>query len=138
MAVANDTQYDSNVGVIHLDVDPRPVAQDESVSVRTGKPTTIALVPDGDDDCGDDEQYAKILSQPQHGKLTQGDDGGWIYTANNGYIGTDTFIYATSAGELDSKPATVTINVLPPKRPPIANDANISGPSETPTSPRLE
>jgi dTDP-4-dehydrorhamnose 3,5-epimerase-like enzyme len=131
--VANDTQYDSNVGVIHLDVDPRPVAQDESVSVRTGKSVAIALVPDNDDDCGDDEQYAKILGQPQHGKLEQDCDGQWYYTANAGFIGTDTFTYALSTGELDSKPATITITVLPPKRPPVANDITISVPSEKPS-----
>jgi VCBS repeat-containing protein len=131
--VANDTQYDSNTAVIHLDVDPRPVAQDESVSVRTGKSVGIALVPDDDDDSGDDELYAKILSQPQHGKMEQDDDGQWFYTANAGFIGTDTFTYALSTGELDSKPATVTITVLPPKRPPVANDATISVPSERPS-----
>ncbi|MFK2889511.1 Ig-like domain-containing protein, partial [Dyella flagellata] len=111
--VANDTQYDSNKATIHLDVDPRPVAQDEGVSVRTGKSTPIYLVPDeharrcddnhddddngdGDHGDGDDDLFAKILSQPQHGKLTQGDDGQWIYTADAGFIGTDTFTYALS------------------------------------------
>jgi hypothetical protein len=90
-------------------------------------------VPDGDDDCSDEDQYAKILSQPQHGKLEQDRDGRWFYTADAGFIGTDTFTYALSTGELDSKPATVTIMVLPPKRPPVANDATISVPSERPS-----
>ena len=34
---------------------------------------------------------------------------------------------------MDSKPATVTIAVLPPKRPPVANDVTISVPSEKPS-----
>lgn len=92
------------------------------------------LVPDNDDgNCGDDGLYAKIATQPQHGKLEQDDDGRWIYVANAGFIGTDTFTYVLSDGELDSRPATVTVTVLPPKRPPVANNANVNVPSETPS-----
>ncbi|MFC5583393.1 Ig-like domain-containing protein [Rhodanobacter terrae] len=133
--VSNDTQYDSNMATIRIDVDPRPVAKDEGVSVRTGKCVAVPLVPndDGEDegDRGDDERYAKIVTQPQHGKLEQDDDGRWIYTADAGFIGTDTFTYVLSTGELDSRTAMVTVTVLPPKRPPVASDANVSVPSET-------
>ncbi|ULU23434.1 tandem-95 repeat protein [Dyella terrae] len=132
--VSNDTQYDSNMAAVYIDVDPRPVAKDEGVSVRTGKCVTVPLVPDNDDgNCGDDGLYAKIATQPQHGKLEQDDDGRWIYVANAGFIGTDTFTYVLSDGELDSRPATVTVTVLPPKRPPVANNANVNVPSETPS-----
>ncbi|RUL78149.1 hypothetical protein EKH80_04690 [Dyella choica] len=60
-------------------------------------------------------------------------DRRWPYTADAGFIGTDTFTYALSTGELDSKPATVTITALPPERLSVANDVTVRAPPEMPS-----
>ena len=62
-----------------------------------------------------------LIQDVTHGTLQLHTDGSFTYTANTGYLGTDTFIYMPSIGEVTGYSATVTITVLAHKNvAPIA------------------
>lgn len=54
---------------------------------------------------------AELLADVDHGTLVLDDDGGFTYTPDDGFSGTDTFTYAASDETSTSGPATVTIEV---------------------------
>ena len=56
---------------------------------------------------------AILMTEPKHGELTEFnfETGEYTYQPDEGYVGTDTFTYIASDGELFAEPITVTINV---------------------------
>ena len=52
---------------------------------------------------------AMVVDSPQHGQLVF--DGEFVYTPDEGFLGTDSFTYEAFDGEEHSNVATVTINV---------------------------
>ena len=56
---------------------------------------------------------AELIEDPLHGLLTLNADGSFSYTPDDGFSGTDSFLYKLSNGEDESNQATVTIEVLP-------------------------
>ena len=64
---------------------------------------------------------AILVSGPQHGSLSLGPDGSFVYSPATNYTGVDTFTYQASSGQLLSNVATVTLNVQ-------ADVANPGGP----------
>ena len=83
------------IHVVEL-VDDPPDCFDGFHSVR--QPALVVIQPDCFDD-EDEELTYEVVGQPQHGTLT-GDpaNGGWIYTPDPGFIGTDSFLYRVSDG----------------------------------------
>ena len=65
-------------------------------------------------------------TDPQHGSVTIGADGGFTYTPAAGFVGTDTFTYTLFDGEADGAPATVAIDVT--NAPPVADSAQLVHP----------
>ena len=95
-------------------VNDTPDCFDDFVDVR--QPHSVVIAPG----CFDDEEQAlsyAVSRAPEHGTLT-GDPagGGWTYTPDPGYTGTDSFLYRANDGTTDSAGATVHINVLPAHR----------------------
>jgi len=64
-----------------------------------------------DTDAEGDDLDVQLGSQPQHGELTLGTDGDFIYKPDTGFVGDDSFTYQTSDGTELSNTATVTIAV---------------------------
>jgi Ca2+-binding RTX toxin-like protein len=92
-----------------------PVANADSYAIlRNG---TLQLDGPGllanDTDIDGDALSASLVSGPLNGTLTLNADGSLTYTANKGYIGTDSFTYRASDGEGASSTATVRIAVQP-------------------------
>ena len=56
---------------------------------------------------------AQVVTQPGQGTLNLNGNGGFTYTPNTGFAGTDTFTYRLSDGTYQSPPATVTVTVTP-------------------------
>jgi hypothetical protein len=56
---------------------------------------------------------ATVVTPPAHGTLAMTADGGFTYTPNAGFEGSDTFTYRASDGTRDSNVATVVLNVTP-------------------------
>ncbi len=58
-----------------------------------------------------DPLTASLVSTTSHGSLTLNSDGSFSYTPNNGFIGTDSFIYRAYDGGEYSAPVSVTLQV---------------------------
>ena len=106
----------SNVATVTITVEQvnrPPVANDIAYEVEAGQPLEIDApgVLENDTDPDGDTLTAILDTNVAHGTLDLDPDGGFTYTPNDDFTGTDTFTYRASDGELQSEPATVTITV---------------------------
>ena len=108
----NDGTATSAPATVSIDVasvnDP-PVASPVSVTSQSGVPVSITL--SGSDVDGDPLTFT-IITPPAHGTL-DGAGTAYSYASAPGYVGTDGFTYAAHDGQLQSSPASVTIEVTP-------------------------
>jgi Domain of unknown function (DUF1929)/Bacterial Ig domain/Kelch motif len=100
-----------------------------STSATTARDTAIDITLSGTDAETCDLSFT-VEAEPAHGTLTppaaaacapgspNRDTATVTYTPAPGYTGSDSFVYLTNDGELDSAPATVTLTVEPPPPPP--------------------
>ena len=65
---------------------------------------------------------AVLVTQPQHGLLAPLEGGGFIYTPEAGYTGSDSFTYLVTDGLQSSDPTTVSLKVNASNRPPVAKE----------------
>ncbi|MGD9418724.1 MAG: Ig-like domain-containing protein [Verrucomicrobiota bacterium JB025] len=96
-------------------VNEAPVANDDSFATQTDTPVVIdapgLLSNDTDPEAA--TLTAVLDSQPQNGTLVLSPDGGFSYSPDAGYQGTDSFTYHVNDGAQNSAPATVTISIAP-------------------------
>jgi hypothetical protein len=91
-----------------------PLGNDDSYSAVQNTP--LAVGPRGV--LGNDIDYeglgieAVLMSSPSFGSLGLSSNGGFTYTPNTGFVGTDSFTYRPK-GALDGNTATVSITVSP-------------------------
>ena len=117
----------SNIATVHITItstnDP-PVANDDYYSVN--EDTTLNIAASGvlanDTDPENDALTAVLISDVSHGTLNLNSNGGFSYTPDSNYFGTDTFTYQAYDGLEYSNTATVTITINPINDPPVAND----------------
>jgi VCBS repeat-containing protein len=115
----------SATATVTIDVtDAAPTAGDDAWSVSHDHTLVVAppgvLADDGDADA--DALTVSLVAGPSDGSLSGGaigEDGGFTYTPDPSFVGTDTFTYEVSDGALTAT-ATVTIDVT--NAGPIAND----------------
>lgn len=60
-----------------------------------------------------------------------------VYTANDGFQGTDTFTFRATDGLDESAPASVSVSVTRNFRPPVADNLEVIGDEDAPTAIRL-
>ncbi|MEG4892458.1 DUF4347 domain-containing protein, partial [Microcoleus sp. F10-B4] len=102
-----------------ISVNNFPVAVDDPYSVLHDKVLSQfpgVLINDTDADL--DVLNAALVTGPTKGSIAFDNLGGFTYTPNPGFVGTDTFTYSVSDGAA-TVPATVNINVT--NSPPIVN-----------------
>lgn len=100
--------------VLGADNDP-PTAEDQAIDTVAGAAVPVGLT--GQDPDGDPISYT-VLSQPTDGTL-DGAGALWTYTPDEGFVGEDSFTFATQDAAATSAPATVTVTVAPaPNQPP--------------------
>ncbi len=102
-----------------LPTNDSPTAIDDVYSVTAGN-TLAENVSTNDLNPDNDVLVWSLISGPSNGVLVFNADGTFTYTPNNGFLGTDTFVYRVCEG-IVCDPATVTINVLI-SSPPVAED----------------
>jgi hypothetical protein len=122
---ANDGKADSNVATVMITIAPQndlPVANDQSVS--TLEDTAVAISLTATDPDGDALTYS-IVGLPANGSLS-GTAPNVIYTPNDDYYGSDSFMFRANDRLNDSNTATVAISVTPQNDPPVANDQSVS------------
>lgn len=71
-------------------------------------------------DLNGDKLITLPQSNPFHGTLNQDNDGGFIYTPDPGFQGSDSYTYTASDGAESSNPVTVTIDVHQTNQAPSA------------------
>ena len=94
-----------------------PIARDQLV--KTNEDTTTAIVLTGSDPEGEALRYT-IVDGPVHGRLNglEPVTGRVLYVPNRNYNGVDQFTFSVNDGQLDSKPATVSLQIAPVNDPP--------------------
>jgi VCBS repeat-containing protein len=124
---ANDGFLNSTTATVQITIsqinDPPVVNDDnyttnEDITLNVGAPGVLI----NDIDPEDDPLIAILVSDVSNGDLTLNSNGGFEYTPDLNYEGTDTFTYKANDSSLDSNIATVTITVNPINDPPVANN----------------
>lgn len=115
---ARDDERESATATVSLTIHPvndAPVADGNAYSLAQDAPLTIAApgVLANDSDVEASPLTAATVRGPAHGTLALDANGSLVYTPAAGFVGTDTFAYAASDGELASAPATVRLTVRP-------------------------
>jgi hypothetical protein len=75
---------------------------------------------------------AAVVSNASHGSVVMQPDGSFTYTPEAGFVGTDSFTYRVSDGELESAAATVSIVVNAAGANLVASGAAEGGLDESP------
>lgn len=113
---ANDGDVDSNTvtrDIAITAVNDAPIGLGESYSTTAG----IAIVENtpgllaNDFDFESNPISALLISGPAHGDLILSSDGSFSYTPHDGFLGSDSFVYAGTDGMDSGTPITVSITV---------------------------
>ena len=130
----NDVEYDASGNVLRFDASFEEQLGSATAAL-TGRiqydepvPGSVSvLANDSSPDGG--ALTAVLVAGPQHGTLTLQSDGGFLYTPNAGFTGTDSFQYQAEDGTTLSNVATVTLDVIPFHHAPAGTSATISVPA---------
>jgi hypothetical protein len=91
----------------------RPVAQDDEYNTTAG--TLLAVDPPGvlsnDNDTDGDPMTAELVADVSHGTLNLASNGGFTYTPDQGFTGSDSFTYTANDAGGASNSATAIIGV---------------------------
>jgi hypothetical protein len=112
-----------------------PTAADDAWSTMSGATLDVAApgVLGNDSDADSDPLTAVLASAPASGSLTLDAGGGFSYTPDAGFSGSDSFAYRAFDGVLHGNLATVSITVAA-NSPPVARDDSASAPLRKTTS----
>jgi hypothetical protein len=99
------------------DSNTAPVANPQLVSTIEATPVSVTLT--GSDAESNPLTYI-VVSGPTKGALS-GTSPNLVYTPGANGIGSDSFTFKVNDGELDSAPATVSIDITPANHPPVAD-----------------
>lgn len=102
-----------------------PVANASQFTVEADSSANALDVLANDFDPDGDELTLVAVSQPSNGQAEIG-AGVVLYTPAAGFTGVDTFSYTIDDGFGGQASATITVQVVPVNRPPLANDVNAS------------
>ncbi len=130
--VANNGEEDSELATVTLNIDPindPPVGSIEGYNIGAGE-TLVVNAADGllsnDTDIESDALIARLVRGPRHGTLTMSDDGSFTYTADDGFLGEDSFTYQPNDGRADGAVTRVSILVGQPTSGGNENHAPIA------------
>jgi len=136
----NDGKADSDQVMISINVlavNDAPKANPQSKTTKENKSLSAALA--GSDVDGDPLIFI-ICKEPEHGRLTFDSNfstnGRLIYKPLPNFTGPDIFTFKLNDGEVDSAPATVSINVAP-NLLPVAEAHSVTTVEDTPVEIRL-
>jgi VCBS repeat-containing protein len=107
-----------------------PVSNDQSLVTDEDVPVSGQVVASDID--GDTLGYT-VSGQPTNGTVTINPvTGGFVYTPNTNYNGSDSFVVTISDGNGGVTTSTITIGVNPVNDAPVSNDQNLTTPEDTP------
>ncbi len=120
---------EANVIITIRAVNDAPVAVNDSYNVNEDNQLIVPAsgLLSNDTDIDNDTLSVNPVARvaPQFGQLAIASNGGFTYTPDNNFSGTDTFVYALNDGSVNPLPtAQVTINVAAVNDPPAAQNDN--------------
>ena len=119
-----DVDNECDVDTVTINIRPVnhiPVANDDAASTTVNTPKAINVLAN-DSDLDDGFSSITIYSQPAHGMVSVNANRTVTYTPNNGFEGTDQFVYMLQDVDGDYDLATVTVTVsAKPNSIPKAN-----------------
>jgi hypothetical protein len=123
---ASNGTRESNIATVNLTVNevvPAPVTVNDSYSTNEDVPLAVAStgVLANDSDPRARPLTAIVDSFPSHGTLVLDPEGGFTYTPDSRYFGTDSFSYHANNGSVDSVPTTVNLVINEVIPPPVAS-----------------
>ena len=114
----------AEVGIMILQVNDPPRAQDDAQTTREGVPVDVLVLANDADPDGDTLRIESV-TQPANGTVVN--EGGLLtYTPASGTSGTDSFQYVVSDGNGGTGTAYVTILVQAVNDPPLAQDDSVT------------
>ncbi|MGB7491892.1 MAG: Ig-like domain-containing protein, partial [Thermoanaerobaculia bacterium] len=113
---ASDGELPSGVAtatITVLPVNDNPVANDDSYLKAEGASLVVASpgILDNDSDVDGDSLTAELVTAAPNGTVVVDADGGFSYTPNSGFFGSDSFSYEALDGNGGSDSAAVTVGV---------------------------
>ncbi len=117
------TPYSISVDDVYVTIlSLEPVANNDNYTVVANTTLTISAPGVLTNDVSYTTNLSAVLaSSSSHGVLSFSTNGSFVYAPDTDYIGIDSFTYQVSDGVSNSSVAAVTINVLRPNQPPVAN-----------------
>jgi len=97
------------VFVTVLDTNQQPIADDDTATTLDDVPVTIAVLANDTD--ADMDPLTVIAEDAPNGTTSVGTDGTVIYTPDDGFVGTDQFVYTVSDNNGGLATAAVTVTV---------------------------
>ena len=96
-------------------VNDAPTTAADSFSTVSETPLTITAndLLNNDSDVDGDSLSLLAVSDPANGALTANGNGGYLYTPNNGFTGSDSFTYTVSDGNGETATGSVSLTVTP-------------------------
>jgi hypothetical protein len=131
---ATDGQALSNLALVTLNVQAvnrPPVALPDAASTPRNSVLVIDVLANDSDPDGS-ALTVVLADPPASGSVALDAAGRVVYTPAPGFVGTDSFTYRASDGELLSDLAVVTVTVLPVNEPPVAVDDVVFTDEDTP------
>jgi len=119
-------QGDPAVNIKGVLFNQKPEAKDQSVVVNMN--TTTSIILDANNPDGEYLEFI-LMAGPQHGCLSEVIHKELFYTPENDFIGSDSFTYQVSDGELMSRIATVDITIQSVDNEPPTTPENLAGDS---------
>ena len=95
-------------------------------SASTGEDQSLVASVSGSDVDGDALTYA-VVAGPAHGALSLAAGGGYTYSPDANYNGTDSFSFKANDGDVDSNTGVVSLTVTPVDDAPVAANGSASG-----------
>ncbi len=134
---ATDGTTNSNNATVTIavnEVNSAPVAANDSYSTNEDTPLTIAApgVLSNDTDADADNLTSVLVTGPSSGSLTLNADGGFTYTPNAGFSGSDSFTYQATDGTTNSNVATVILTINNVNSAPVATNDSYFTNEDTP------
>ncbi|MEE8603270.1 Ig-like domain-containing protein, partial [Euzebya tangerina] len=124
-----DINGNTSTATVSVEVnDLAPVAEDDDATVTTGGSVRIPVLDnDFDPNGGPITINPDGFDGPANGTVEIGPDGQLIYTPNEGFVGTDTFVYEITDEGGNTTTATVTVTVLEGDGEPGAEVVRVAG-----------
>ncbi|QEY14502.1 tandem-95 repeat protein [Cellvibrio sp. KY-GH-1] len=135
VVTVTDSRGNASTTTVSLNIVPvndAPTTNDINLTTDEDTPVVGQVV--AQDIEGDTLSYS-ISGQPIHGTVTLDPvTGGFVYTPNANYNGSDSFVVTVSDGNGGTTTSLVTIGVIPVNDAPVSNDQNLVTDEDTPIS----